>query len=331
MSLASTAAARRRDSTEEVANSRRKKNSKTSLLPIKTLSPAPTMNTAQDEFNALYGNQTQTLTTHPEDVSTASSSDHDSTTLRSPSFDDPTLASKPRPGMPSAAYHIPSTITCHANTGPKGVIADARAFDTAKKRSFRSTFQAFSANSSPPRLGKSKKSALDFSREKSASPDGSTDDDEDDFMRAWRVNRLAELASMSSSLRTRRHSPSPRKYGTLLAVDPAGYLDAVEKVSADTTVVVLIYDDEVCVFLPLPLRSEIKQLMVSFRSRPSAASLKTPCKTWPASTSRRALSNCTRSTPKWTTSPCPGCWRTGGGTVSPTWSASPASCRPVAT
>ncbi len=50
---------------------------------------------------------------------------------------------------------------------------------------------------------------------------------------------------MSSELRTRRHSPSQRKYGNLVAVDPAGYLDAVEKVPADTTVVVFIYDDEV--------------------------------------------------------------------------------------
>lgn len=202
-------------------------------------------NSAQDEFNALCDNKKKPTHTHPEDAST-SSSDNDSTTLHSTYDDDEALSSNHSPGMPSATYQIPRTTGFTANTGPKGVIADARSFELAKKRSLRQTFHAFSNGQSPPLFGKSKKPAFDFSREKSTSPDISLDEEDDDFMRTWRANRLDELAHMSHGLqRTRRHSPSQRRYGALVAVDPSGYLDAVEKVSAETVVVVLIYDDEV--------------------------------------------------------------------------------------
>ena len=46
--------------------------------------------------------------------------------------------------------------------------------------------------------------------------------------------------------RTRRQSPSKRRYGYVTTVDAIGYLDAVEKVAVDTIVVVCIYDEEVC-------------------------------------------------------------------------------------
>ena len=64
-------------------------------------------------------------------------------------------------------------------------------------------------------------------------------------MRQWRANRIDELSRNNQDVRTRRQSPSQRRYGSLVTVDPSGYLDAVEKVHAYTTVVVLIYDDEV--------------------------------------------------------------------------------------
>ena len=200
---------------------------------------------AQDEFNAIYDlNAKEVHNKHPEDQD----SDDGSTTLHSSNNEDEkTLASTPSINMPSGNYHIPSTTNFNANTGPKGVIADARSFETARKRSFRQTLHALSNGTSPPLFGKNNKSGFTFSREKSPSPDVSADDDEDDFMRRWRANRLEELANGGQDLRTRRQSPSKRKYGTLAAVDPSGYLDAVEKVSTDTTVVVLIYDDQVCI------------------------------------------------------------------------------------
>lgn len=201
-------------------------------------------NSAQDEFDALCDRQRQTSNRHPEDIS-ASSSDNDSTPFHSENDDDRTLPSKHEPDMPSATYHIPTTTNFNANTGPKGVIADARSFESAKKRSLRQTLRSYSNGQSPPRFGKQKRPAFDFSQEKSASADSSADDD-DEFMQRWRANRLIELANISQEVRTRRQSPSQRKYGALVTVDPSGYLDAVEKVPAETIVVVLIYDDEVC-------------------------------------------------------------------------------------
>ncbi|KAL8763228.1 MAG: hypothetical protein Q9184_000946 [Pyrenodesmia sp. 2 TL-2023] len=204
---------------------------------------------AQAEFDAMYDAQEKHTTTHPEDARDFSSSDNDSTTLRSSNDG----SSSPRSSaMLSATYYIPSTTNFNANTGPKGVIADARSFDTAKKRSFRQTLRAYSNGElSPPLFGRGKKPAFNSAREKSPSPDASADDDEDDFMRTWRADRLKELANMNQDVRTRRLSPSVRKYGTLVTVDPIGYLDAIEKVPADTTVIVLIYDD----------RSEVSNLV----------------------------------------------------------------------
>ncbi|KAL2048110.1 hypothetical protein N7G274_000021 [Stereocaulon virgatum] len=187
--------------------------------------------TAQDEFDAFYNNNQDTKPSgHPEDRS--DSSDNDSITLHSGNADERTLTSNSFTTMPHATTYLPTTTTqFDANTGPKGVIADARSFETAKKRSFRQTLYAFSNN---------------FSREKSKSPSPeiSADDEEDDFMRQWRANRIDELARTNQDVRTRRQSPSQRRYGSLVTVDPSGYLDAVEKVHAYTTVVVLIYDDE---------------------------------------------------------------------------------------
>lgn len=196
-------------------------------------------NSAQDEFDSLRNGHNKSLNHRSEDIS-RSSSDSDSLTLHSPDHEDEPMLAAPS-AMPSAIYHIPHTTHFTANTGPKGVIADARSFDLARKRSFRQSLHAFSTGQSPPGFARNKPARRQMSREKSTS----SEDDEDDFMRTWRATRMEELARMSSELRTRRHSPSQRKYGSLVAVDPAGYLDAVEKVPAETTVVVLIYDDEV--------------------------------------------------------------------------------------
>lgn len=206
------------------------------------------MSSAQGEFDALFNNNSkEPPRSHPEDAASSSASD-DSLTLNDDDQTQPTGDHQYHPSMPSATYTLPAH-TFDANTGPKGVIADARSFESAKKRSFRQTLHAFSSAQSALLLGGSKQKKQ-YEREKSASPDISADDDEDEFMRSWRAKRLDELANMNQDLRTRRQSPSQRKYGTLLAVDPSGYLDAVEKVPSDTTVVVLIYDDEVVLSFP---------------------------------------------------------------------------------
>jgi len=195
---------------------------------------------AQDEFDDLYNNNNQDsrFTGHPEDRADKSdSSDNDSTTLND-NEDSPDSDSSPV--MPTATY-LPTTTQFDANTGPKGVIADARSFETARKRNFRQTLYAFSSGLSTS--GPTSKKWREKS--KSPSPDMSADEDEDEFMRKWRANRIDELASMNQDIRNRRQSPSQRTYGSLVTVDPIGYLDAVEKVPTYATVVVLIYDDEV--------------------------------------------------------------------------------------
>ncbi len=201
---------------------------------------------AQDEFNNIINNSQSFSRVHPED-SLDSSSDHDGTTLHSGNDDAQTPPSlKASPVMPTATY-IPTNTQFDANTGPKGVIADARSFETAKKRTFRQTLYAFASGESPPIFGN--KSRFNREKSKSQSPSPDISDDEDEFMQTWRANRLEQLASMNQEIRTRRSSPSKRQYGSLVTVDPAGYLDAVEKVPMDTIVVVLIYDDEVsCLF-----------------------------------------------------------------------------------
>ena len=195
---------------------------------------------AQDEFDALYrNNQSERSRGHPEDRSDSDqSSDNDSTTLHSDPDEEDTLTSKPSTN-PMATTYLPST-QFDANTGPKGVIADAQSFETARKRSFRQTLYAFS--NTIKGADKEKKAM----RENSKSPSPDLSDSENEFMRTWRANRLEQLSNQKpDEIRTRRQSPSQRRYGSLVSVDPNGYLDAVEKVPSYTIVVVLIYDDEV--------------------------------------------------------------------------------------
>ena len=199
---------------------------------------------AQEEFYGLFNQIDVEPKVHPEDLNRSpdhsDSSDHDESTTLHSSDEHPSAPLKVSVTMPAATY-LPNTTQFDANTGPKGVIADARSFETARKRSFRQTLHAFT-DASPFK----NHDISNREKSKTPTPDLSSDEDEDDFMRAWRQKRLDELAGMKQEVKTRRQSPSKRRYGSLVAVDPAGYLDAVEKVGAETVVVVLIYDDEVC-------------------------------------------------------------------------------------
>lgn len=64
-------------------------------------------------------------------------------------------------------------------------------------------------------------------------------------MRKWRASRMQELQTQNNGA-GRRVSPRRRIYGHVEDVDAGGYLDAIEKVPANTVVVVCIYDPEVC-------------------------------------------------------------------------------------
>ncbi|KAM5448409.1 hypothetical protein MaudCBS49596_005499 [Microsporum audouinii] len=220
------------------------------------------MSPAQDEADALLDHK-QKPSAHPEDlahfsgdedndVDRSDEEEHNEKRTNDAAADSDeseidfssTMISKP------ATYHIPSTIY-DANTGPKGVIADAQSFERAKKRSFRRTLTSPGAfdYSNPFSRGQtntgnekqSKNSSNSNYIRRGASPGDSEDSDEDErFMRQWREARMQELQNKA----TRRVSPSKRRYGTVDTVDATGYLDAIEKVTPDTVVVVCIYDPE---------------------------------------------------------------------------------------
>lgn len=140
------------------------------------------------------------------------------------------------------AYHIPST-THHANTGPKGVIADAQNFHRAKKSSFRNRLSVFAGNltSFKPPTQKPTSNSSDLSDHNL-----SEEDSDSEFMTNWRNQRMQELTANGSGYNSsgRRVSPSRRTWGALTEVDANGYLDAIEKVSDEDVVVVMIYDPE---------------------------------------------------------------------------------------
>ena len=204
---------------------------------------------AQDEFNALAHRENR-YTTHPDDADQSSdesveaTSDHER--VPSDSSDENQNATKAR-GRPAPTdmYHIPRGTYFDANTGPKGVIADAKSFDQARKRTFRQTIQDALSNGATGTVFEKYRTNSSRNREKSSSPDLSASDDDDEFMREWRQTRIHEMQCGVQDNRNRRQSPSQRRYGRLMPVDANGYLDAVEKVASNTTVVVCIYDEDV--------------------------------------------------------------------------------------
>jgi hypothetical protein len=197
-------------------------------------------------------------TSHPEDRD--NSSRHSSEDPTEPAFEphnsDPGTDDEDNMATITTtrtAYHLP-TQTHFANTGPKGVIADAQSFARAKQTTFRQRLTSLASNltySKAAQTGttKSDKRKTFSSSPKSVSSDSdslalSDEEADSDFMKAWRANRLQELASQSQPQQNpqRKQWPSQRSWGTFVEVDANGYLDAIEKVSDDTMVVVMIHD-----------------------------------------------------------------------------------------
>lgn len=208
------------------------------------------MSSAQDEFNNLIQANQASPRGHPEDRSDSPAStddDHDTTAADQYELSDADSdfadyhRSKKDNAMVSrtATYTVPSTVF-EANTGPKGVIADAQSFERARKKSFRRTLlSAAGLDANSKLFGFGGNSGNNITGP--ASSQGSSPSDEDEeFMRRWRESRLQELQERGQ----RRPSPSKRVYGRVDAVDAEGYLNAIERVASDTVVVVCIYDPE---------------------------------------------------------------------------------------
>ncbi|KAK3062308.1 hypothetical protein LTS18_004386, partial [Coniosporium uncinatum] len=199
---------------------------------------------AQDEFNALFADKNR-ISRHPQDEADSSSDAED--TPAEPTYyekdsdvddDDDDDIDNTGPSSSSASnmrsrYFLPKQRS-EANTGPKGVIADAQAFNEAKAKRF--SFRA--ARNLPQSVYQRYASNNHVTAESAVrDPEKSSDDDEDEFLETWRQSRLKELQQptskrMSALGTSRGHSPpggGRRTYGSLVAVDGEGYLDAIEK------------------------------------------------------------------------------------------------------
>ncbi|EED22031.1 phosducin, putative [Talaromyces stipitatus ATCC 10500] len=213
------------------------------------------MSSAQDEFDRLIQANRDSSRTHPEDRDqsdndsspaeehnhSAVADDHYELSDADSDYGDHVKRDNDAMVSRTATYTVPTTVF-EANTGPKGVIADAQSFERARKKSFRRTLLSAAGLESHSRLfGVSNNITSQQQQQPIQTASSSPPSDEDEeFMRRWRESRLQELQERSQ----RRPSPSKRVYGRVDTVDAEGYLNAIERVASDTVVVVCIYDPE---------------------------------------------------------------------------------------
>jgi hypothetical protein len=140
----------------------------------------------------------------------------------------------------------PASFDAGRTTGVKGVIADARAYENARRSKWKDRVRA--ARQSVFGLGEVKSQQGYRGSDLDSDGSGAEDPDEEAFLEQWRQSRRRELESETAkgAVRNRRTSPSVRVYGRLDEVDALGYLDAIEKVGRETVVAVYVYDHEVC-------------------------------------------------------------------------------------
>ncbi|CAN8097220.1 unnamed protein product [Discula destructiva] len=221
---------------------------------------------AQEEFDDLIARNTAGPDDHihPEDrqdiareraYRDGDNSDDDEDRFRAAKIDE---AMRMPGGDPrdAAVTLPPASFDAGRATGVKGVIADARNYENAKRSKLSEKMR--SARRSVIGLKSMKMS----SKPNSDSEEHSGDDEEETFLRQWRESRRRELESDDRSrVRNRRTSPSVRTYGRFEEVDALGYLDAIEKVPRDTTVVVFVYDpeSEVCALIEQAMRPIVIQ------------------------------------------------------------------------
>ncbi|KFA61963.1 hypothetical protein S40285_07794 [Stachybotrys chlorohalonatus IBT 40285] len=202
---------------------------------------------AQDEFNALIANSTHRETLHPDDRHDPDLQPHGDLTEEDHFRNSQINAAMHMTTAPTQLRLPPASFDSGRSTGVKGVIADARSYESARRTKWvtrvrnarRSVFGVVEGiTSSPSSRSRSGSDTDDDSN-------GSLDNDEESFLQQWRESRRRELESEAShTVRNRRTSPSVRVYGRLDEVDAMGYLDSIEKVNRDTVVVVFVYDHE---------------------------------------------------------------------------------------
>lgn len=222
---------------------------------------------AQEEFQNLFANDVDPDNqVHPEDRDdTASHSSGDEedryrasqidAAMRMPTFD-----------RGSGGVDIklpPASFDAGRTTGVKGVIADARAYENARRNKWKNRVRA--ARQSLFGLNEAKSLAKDQSSDLDSD---ASDPDEEAFLEQWRESRRRELEAETAkgTIRNRRTSPSARLYGRFDEVDALGYLDAIEKVGRETVVAVFVYDPEVRSSVWLPSSRVWRLTMCTVRS-----------------------------------------------------------------
>jgi hypothetical protein len=261
---------------------------------------------AQDEFNALFhgtGRGASPSRPHPEDANSSSADEKRAAgasparaalprSIRQSARDHNNNASDSDSAVPRAGKvdrrrcHIPAHRR-DANTGPKGVIADAQAFEQARRAARRAAGSTVSLLPPPSATAlPSSAAAMMLARRggggggvtdkearrgswlanlsESEDEDGASGDEleyeegDDQFLERWRQARLRELATGNgrpAGAAGRERSPLPPgaggpRFGAVVAVDAIGFLDVVESSAPTTVVVVFIYDDMVSPFPP---------------------------------------------------------------------------------
>lgn len=201
------------------------------------------------------------------------------------------------------------------STGVKGVIADARSYEAARRTKWKDTVRGARRSMFGLDGGRPRRSSEPDSE--GSSPE---DPDEEAFLQQWRESRRRELEQESRNpVRNRRTSPSVRLFGRLDHVDALGYLDSIEKVGRETVVVVFVYDHEVGAQSPWSFPSRLTK----YNSATSQQRSSLRCSLWSRHTRLSVLSRCTTKTSSSITLACrPFSHIATRAIFSPTWRAS---------
>lgn len=226
-------------------------------------------NPAQDEFNKLVDSQNSRRTQHPEDAASfTSNEDTRSSTLVPSTVNSPRKPSKNSlrssaynncdssgedsdvenriPRRKNTPYYIPNNHGYNENTGPKGVIADARAFERERRLGNKTTYVRTEGMVLPKmqhlQLGQEEHTTGGARHTNGSNSDLDEDDDlDDEFVRRWREKRGEEIKSgkWNGTYAMRRKG----RYGTMKTMDAFGFLEALERTPRDTVVAIYVFDE----------------------------------------------------------------------------------------
>lgn len=174
------------------------------------------MSSATTEFDAFLARTHEPPSKcHPDDVTVADANEIDEQTEFNNTLIEKALHMPTLDHLENSKLSLPpASFDSGYATGVKGVIADARSYESAKQ-----------------------------SRTQSNSRD---DTSEDEFLQKWRESRIREFQYAGHlSVPVHCANSNTQVYGNFDRVDALGYLEAIEQVSRETVVVVFIYDQKV--------------------------------------------------------------------------------------